>query len=54
MCCFLMEPTEYEEPVEQQQQEEEEEAPIVWFRHRRPPVTLNFFWDRPAGAAASV
>lgn len=45
-----MEPTEYEEPVEQQQ---EEEVPIVWFRHRRPPVTLNFF-DWPAGAAASV
>lgn len=45
-----MEPTAYEEHGEQ---EEEEEVPIVWFRHRRPPVTLNFFgW--PAGAAASV
>lgn len=45
---LLMEPIEYEEHVEQ---EEEEEAPIVWFRHRRPPITLDFFLDWPAGAA---
>lgn len=32
----------------------ESEEPIQWFRHRSPPVTLNWLFDEGAGPAGNL